>query len=179
MFGLFKSKSDKEVESIVSEIRKNREQLIFEGNIVEDLANKVIKRYKLTYSIIEQINITGLLSEFEDSGYVVIAITEREAMYIKYDKTSRKTTVEMGSSTINMLSDITNVLVEYKQKGEQGHGVKYRDFGIINLVGAITALGYEVGIPEREDGNYLPFYFKGSKFYILDYDNASWIAFEE
>ena len=171
MFGLFKSKEDKEVESIVSEIRQHRNEIIFDGNVVLEFSNKVMKKYKLVGSVIQKIKIAGVLSDFSDSGYVVIAISDREAMYINYDKKNNVTKIEIGSSSFNLLNGIKEGLSEFSLKAEKGHGMNYSDLGIINLIGAITVLGYEVGLPETEDENNFPFYYNNHKFYILDYDN--------
>lgn len=179
MFGLFKSKEDKEVESIVSGIRQNRNEVVFNGNVIEEFANKVIKKYKLTSSVIEEIKIAGILSDFSDSGYVVIAISDTEAMYIKYSSRNSETRVEMGSSTLNFLKDMKDGLAKFSLMAEKGRGMKYSDLGIINLVGAITVLGYEVGLPESEDGNFFPFYYNNHKFYIVNDNDTSWIVFEE
>lgn len=179
MFGFFKSKEEKEIVNIVSEIRKHRNILSFDGNIVEDFSKKVIKTYKSTFSIIEEIKVSGLLSDFNNSGFVVIAISKTEFMYINYDSSKHITKVQMGSSSLSMLQNMSEGLSKFSKIREKGHGMKYSDSHIINIIGAITVLGYEVGIPETEDGNYLPFKYNNHKFYIVENNNVIWIVFEE
>ncbi len=179
MFGFFKSKEEKEIINIVSEIRQHRNILSFDGNIVEDFSKKVIKTYKSTFSIIEEIKVSGLLSDFNNSGFVVIAISKTEFMGIKYNPIEHVTKVQMGSSSLSMLENMLEGLSKFSKIGEKGHGMKYSNFHIINIIGAITVLGYEVGIPETEDGNYLPFKYNNYKFFIVNDNNDIWIVFEE
>lgn len=179
MFGLFKSKEDREIDNLVSMLRETKEEIFFDGNIVIDLSGKILKRYKLTMSIIENIHESGILTPNTDSGYVVLAIGKREALHIHYNSSQGATKIALGSSTERMLERIKDALKTCSEEAIAGHGVTWHDLHFTNLVGAVTVLGYEVGVSEYEYEVRLPFYYKGHKFYIAEYDNKSWIVFEE
>ena len=160
MFGLFKSKDDKRSEFIVSSLRENREPIFLDGNVVYELSLMILNRYKFIASTIRSINTGGLLNVRKDSGFVVIAVSKRETLYIQYHEEKRQTIISMGSSTQNMLDDLKNSLDKYIKNGVIGYGGQHMDTNIGVLIGAITALGYEVGVAETNDENDFPFYYK-------------------
>ncbi len=177
MFGLFKSKEDKEAERIVSVLKENKEPMFIDGNVVYELSLMIRNRYKLTASTIRAINTGGLLQARKDSGFVVIAVSKRETLYIQYDEEEYHTRVSIGSSTQKMLDELKNKLKEYIKKDVIGYGGRHIDTNIGVLIGAITALGYEVGIAETEDENNFPFYYKKHKFLLTAADDDSWVTY--
>lgn len=178
MFGLFKSKEDKEAERIVSVLRENREAMFIEGNVVHELGSMIVNRYKLTASTIRAINIGGILDpSVKDSGAVVIAVSKRETIYIQYDEENRHTRVSMGSSTMDMLKNMKSGLDRHAKKAIEGHGLSYEDISIGAIIGTITALGCEVGRPQTKDENDYPFNYKNHTFSIIEYDNKIWVTY--
>jgi len=179
MFGLFKSKEDKEIDDLVAILRKTKAEMFLDGNIVIDLSGKILKRYKLTMSIIEEIRESGVLTlNIKDAGYVVLAIGKREAVHVHYNRDRRATKVGLGSSSESMLNVIMEELEQSTKEDRKGNGIFFRDLGLSNLAGALTVLGLEVGMPDPEyETIRLPFYYKGNKSYIADLDDQSWIIF--
>ncbi len=180
MFGFFKSKEDKEIDRNTKTLRTTREPIFYDGNAVVDLATDIMNRYKLTVSTIEGVGYPGLLTpDIEDSGYIVIAINKREAIYVNYQQDYKDTVVKMVSSAQSLLDNIKKGLAHYSNEAQKGHGMVYKKLHWINIVGAVTCLGHEVGIQEADEGLYLPSNYKDNKFYIVDYDDKVWIVFDE
>ncbi len=180
MFGFFKSKEDKAVEKLTETLRSTKEAMYFDGNIVFDLATNINNKYKLTISTIEQISSPGLLTpDIEDSGYVVIAISKNEAIYVNYQRESRRTRVQIGRESQAVLDQIQKNIETVSLKGEKENGTVYKSLDWLNIVGIITTLGYQVGMPEEDEELFFPFNYKGNKFYIINDDEGVWVVFEE
>ena len=180
MFGLFKSKEDKEVDKLTKTLRSTKEAIYFDGNIVFDLATKINNRYNLTVSTIDHVSNPGLLtSDIEDSGYIVIAISKSEAIYVDYQKGLRRTRVLIGKTAQHVLDKIQKGIENSALEAEKEQGTVYKNTDWINIVGAVTTLGYQVGMPEADEELYFPFNYKDNKFYIIGDDEGVWVVFDE
>ncbi len=174
MFGFFKSKQDKEIDKMTKTLMDKQEPLYYAGNVVEDIATNIVNRYKLTASTIIGISYPGLLTaDIENSGYVVVAISKDEFITVNYQENDNNTAVMFGANPSKLLNELQKDLQKLSQNDDKEELI-YRDYPFINIVGAVTGLGYEVGIMHKEGNTiYLPFNYKDKKITIVYSDEVS------
>ena len=176
MFGLFKSKKDKKAEQLVKEIREEI-SMYYDGNVVYELGSIILNRYKLTVSTFETVRTAGLLPGLNGSGSIAAAISKSEILFITFEPDTQSTKIQLAKYPKNMLEDVKKNLVIDNDIAKDKEGAIYpNDGGIFSFIGAVTLLGYEVGIGKEEDNSY-PFNYKNNKFLIEEYDGRIWIMY--
>ncbi len=178
MFGLFKSKKDKEAEQLVKELREVIHKQ-YSGNVVYELGSILQNRYKLTVSTYETIRTAGILPGLDGSGSIAVAISKNEILFIEFNPDIQKTEVQLAIFPEDMLVDIKENLITDNKKAKHREGTGYTNKSDITIfIGALTLLGHEVGIG-REARNSFPFKYKDSNFILLRHEEKLWIAYEE
>jgi hypothetical protein len=172
------SKEDKKAEEVVAELRQVISRY-YDGNIVYELAKILGNRYKLTVSTYETIMTQGILPGTDGSGGVAVAISKNEILFLTYDPHRQETKMQLGIYPNNMLIDIEKNLIRDNEIAKYKEGAIYKNYSDIQIfIGAITLLGYEVGIG-RDEGNLFPFKYKNNNFVIVAYMGDIWIVYEE